>query len=149
MKGDGIPLTPASGPLLPTKDLFAGTRTAAEGGRPAWALEGGWYPASMAARHFPPPRRSPGPHHSLDAHHCLDARHWPADWVYPATADQAAADAAADWAVEVAAVLRIAAGDSAESAVSGAEAAAAGASSSSAAHTRAGLGSSGPNSRRW
>jgi len=31
----------------------------------------------------------------------------------------------------------------------GAEAAAAGASSSSAAHTRAGLGSSGPNSRRW
>src|ERR1700733_16148016 len=26
MKGDGIPLTPASGPLLPRKDLFAGTR---------------------------------------------------------------------------------------------------------------------------
>jgi len=25
MKGDGIPLTPASGPLLPRKDLFAGT----------------------------------------------------------------------------------------------------------------------------
>src|SRR5580693_1327467 len=24
MKGDGIPLTPASGPLLPRKDLFAG-----------------------------------------------------------------------------------------------------------------------------
>jgi hypothetical protein len=24
MKGDGIPLTPTSGPLLPRKDLFAG-----------------------------------------------------------------------------------------------------------------------------
>jgi hypothetical protein len=24
MKGDGIPLTPASGPLLPRNDLFAG-----------------------------------------------------------------------------------------------------------------------------
>jgi hypothetical protein len=30
MKGDGIPLTPASGPLLPRKDLIAGLLVSAE-----------------------------------------------------------------------------------------------------------------------
>jgi hypothetical protein len=32
MKGDGIPLTPAFGPLLPRKDLFAGLLELQTGG---------------------------------------------------------------------------------------------------------------------
>src|ERR1700678_1721883 len=35
MKGDGIPLTPACGPLPPRKDLFDGGTTAAGGVAPA------------------------------------------------------------------------------------------------------------------
>ena len=99
-----------------------------------------WYPAERDVHHCPDARRY------LGARHCRVARRYP---VCPVTADPGASDAVAGWAAEVAAAPRVAAEDSAESAVWGAEAAAAGAPSSSAAHKRAGLGSSGPNSRRW